>query len=470
MSLTLLGIDLGTTRLKVAAFAQDGALLRQVTTRHVAGPAGQSADDWWRDAVAAIRELNVTEVAGVALSGRAGAGVFVDDMGEVLVQPWADDRHATELSALLDWRAQSGRSLSNYGAALVAKYLWLRRHEPEIARRCRYALYGKDFLLFRLTGAHLTDWSSGPDAAAWDGALLADWGLGDDLLPTPALPWEIAGGLTKAAAAETGLRAGTPVAVGAHDGICANVGAGAIEPGEYAITLGTHAVARTVTLAWPPGATRFYALPPDRHIIGGNAMLGGRALDWLLDITKGAGDREQDYREADSLATALSPGAEGVTFLPFLAGQVAPDRRPAATGAFAGLRLGHGRAALYRAVFEGAAFAVADVVDQVAGWCGPPNRIRLTGGGAASPLWRQILADVLNSAVEATDDAVEGRGAAMFLAVGIGMHPDYAAAVDAMVPAVRRFEPVPSAATTYATVRARWRSVRDIMRPLDALD
>ena len=299
---------------------------------------------------------------------------------------------------------------------------------------------------------------------------MADWGLGDDLLPTPALPWEIAGGLTKAAAAETGLRAGTPVAVGAHDGICANVGAGAIKPGEYAITLGTHAVARTVTLAWPPGATRFYALPPDRHIIGGNAMLGGRALDWLLDITKGAGDREQDYREAESFATALSPGAEGVTFLPFLAGQVAPDRRPAATGAFAGLRLGHGPAALYRAVFEGTAFAVADIVDQIAGWCGPPNRIRLTGGGAASPLWRQILADVLNSAVEATDEAAEGRGAAMFLAVGLGLHPDYAAAVDAMVPAVRRFEPVPSAATTYATVRARWRSVRDMMRPLDALD
>ena len=112
-----------------------------------------------------------------------------------------------------------------------------------------------------------------------------------------------------------------------------------------------------MTLAWPPRATRFYALPPDRHIIGGNAMLGGRALDWLLDITKGAGDREQDYREADALATALSPGAEGVTFLPFLAGQVAPERRPAAAGAFAGLRLGHGPAALYRAVFEGTAFA-----------------------------------------------------------------------------------------------------------------
>ena len=82
---------------------------------------------------------------------------------------------------MLDWRAQSERSLSNYGAALVAKYLWLRRHEPEIARRCRYVLYGKDFLLFRLTGAHLTDWSSGPDAAAWDGALLAGLGSGGRL-------------------------------------------------------------------------------------------------------------------------------------------------------------------------------------------------------------------------------------------------------------------------------------------------
>ena len=168
------------------------------------------------------------------------------------------------------------------------------------------------------------------------------------------------------------------------------------------------------------------------------------------------------------MAAAVPPGADGVSFLPFLGGQVAPERRPDARAAFAGLRLGHDRAAMVRALFEGVGFAVADVVDQVATWCSPPDRIRLTGGGAASFLWRQILADILDHAVEASDDAVEGRGAAIFLAVALGMHADYTAAAAAMVPTAQRVDPGPDAAT-YQDLRARWHVVRDTMRALDEL-
>ena len=219
--------------------------------------------------------------------------------------------------------------LSNYGAALVAKYLWLRGQDAGAGRRCRYALYGKDYLLFRLTGAHMTDWSSGPDAACWDSHLFEDFGLPANLLPEPALPWHIAGPLTAEAAREMGLPAGTPVAVGAHDGICANVGADAARPGDYAITLGTHAVTRAVTAERPPGAYRFYAMPLDRHVIGGNAILGGRSLDWLLDLTHGPAERDHAYRAAQAQAELIPAGADGVSFLPFLAGQVAPEARPA---------------------------------------------------------------------------------------------------------------------------------------------
>ena len=461
---TLISIDLGTTRLKVSSFSTTGRLLKQVVKRHAAGE--ERADDWWRDATDAVRRLNVTDVLGVSLSGRAGVGVFVDGAANVVAEAWSDSRHAQQLAALHRWRAETGRPLSNYGAALVAKFLWLRDNATDSARRSRLALYGKDFLLLRLAGAHCTDWSSGPDGPAWDAALVRDWDLPAGLLPRPALPWDVAGYLTKAAARETGLAAGTPVAVGAHDGVCANVGAGAIGPGDYAITLGTHAVTRTISPSAPLGATRFYAMPPDRHVIGGNAFLGGRALDWLLDITTGAQDREKAYREAESMAAAVPPGADGVSFLPFLGGQVAPERRPDARAAFAGLRLGHDRGAMVRALFEGVGFAVADIVDQVATWCGPPARIRLTGGGAGSPLWRQILADTLDHAVEASDDAVEGRGAAIFLAVALGLHADYAKAAAAMVPPVQRVEPGPATAT-YQDLRARWHVVRDTMRALD---
>ena len=460
----LISIDLGTTRLKVSSFSTSGRLLKQIVKRHTAGE--ERADHWWRDTTDAVRRLNATDVLGVSLSGRAGVGVFVDGSGEVVADAWPDGRHGQQLARLHAWRAGPGRSLSNYGAALVAKYLWLREHASDSARRCRLALYGKDFLLYRLTGAHCTDWSSGPDAPAWDASLMRDWDLPSGLLPRPALPWEVAGHLTPAAARETGLAAGTPVAVGAHDGVCANVGAGAIGPGDYAITLGTHAVIRTISPSAPPGATRFYAMPPDRHVVGGNAFLGGRALDWLLDITSGAQDRTEAYREAESLAAVVPPGADGVSFLPFLGGQMAPERRADARAAFAGLQLAHGRGAMVRALFEGVGFAVADIVDQVATWCGPPGRIRLTGGGAASPLWRQILAGILDHAVEASDDAVEGRGAAIFLAVALGLHADYATAAAAMVPSAQRVE-AGAAAATYQDLRARWQVVRDTMRALD---
>lgn len=467
MSATLVSIDLGTTRLKVSSFSTTGRLLAQVVKRHAVGD--QRADDWWRETTDALRRLNAADVLGISLSGRAGVGLFVDRGGDVLVDAWSDDRHAEHLARLRAWRAETERSLSNYGAALVAKFLWLRENAADHARRCRLAMYGKDFLLFRLTGAHCTDWSSGPDASAWDAALMRDWDLPAGLLPRPALPWQVAGRLTDAAARETGLAAGTPVAVGAHDGVCANVGAGAIGSRDYAITLGTHAVTRTISTIAPPGATRFYAMPPDRHVIGGNAILGGRALDWMLDVTTGGTGREQAYREAGSMAAAIPPGADGVSFLPFLGGQIAPERRVDARAAFAGLRLGHGRGAMYRALFEGVAFAVADIVDQVATWCGAPERIRLTGGGATSPVWRQILADVLDHAVEASDDAVEGRGAAVFLAVALGLHPDYATAAAAMVPPGQRIEPGRVAAATYRDLHAHWHVVRDTMRALDGL-
>jgi len=233
MSETLVSIDLGTTRLKVAAFTPAGELLQHLAIRHKTPATGQRAEQWWQDAAAAIRRLSPAQVAGLSLSGRAGAGVFLDRDGEVVADTWDDRRHGAELARLHAWRQGDGRYLSNYGAALVAKYLWLRAHQSDVAAACRHALYAKDFLLFRLTGAHATDISSGPDAPQWDAALLRDFNLPPDLLPRPLPPWRIAGRLTPSAARQTGVPAGTPVAVGAHDGICANVGAGASRPGHF---------------------------------------------------------------------------------------------------------------------------------------------------------------------------------------------------------------------------------------------
>ena len=460
----LLTIDLGTTRLKVAAFSPAGTLHQQLAKRHqdqVDDLGGwQDADAWWADTIALVRKLRAGlgehAVLGLSLSGRGGAGVFTDAAGVVLAQPWLDGRHRHWQRQVRD--SAIGQGLSVYAAALLAKYLWLREQQPALAARIRRAFYAKDYLLYRLTGAHLTDWSSGPDGPTWPPAVLDTFAIDRGLLPTPALPWEIAGTLTAAAAAQLQLPAATPVAVGAHDGICANVGAGAGRPGDFAITLGTHAVVRAISRQPPPGANRFYGLPPDRHVIGGNALMGGRAADWFLDLVgTGEADRVEAFARMDAAAASIPPGADGVRFLPFLAGQSAPRQRPDARAAFAGLMLHHGAGEAYRAVLEGTAFAVRQIFAQVEGWCGAPARVRLTGSGANSRVWVDMLAAVLGRPLEYSDQAVEGRGAAIFLAVALGRYPDFDKAADVMVPVLGVARPDPSTVAAYQVVFDDWR-------------
>lgn len=481
MSDLLVSIDLGTTRLKVAAYRHDGTLAHQVVSRHSevtgTGDRGeplrwQRAEGWWEDTVSATRELLAAlpahQVRGIGLSGRGGAAVFADGAGRVLVDPWSDNRHRDQSRTLAGWR-KGGVWLSNYGLALIAKYLWLKDHQPELAGRITRAFYAKDWLLFRLTGEHVTDWTSGPDAAAWDPAL-AHWNLPATLLPTPALPWSLAGRLRPEAANLLGLEASLPVAVGAHDGLAANIGAGAIRPGDCALTLGTHGVVRQVTAARPAGAYRFYGVPPDRHIIGGNALLAGRSADWLVELVgrePPPAERAAAYETLERAAAAVPPGAGGVRFLPFLSGQVSPEVRPGARALFAGLELAHGRGELYRAVLEGAAFAMADIFDQVRAWCGEPDRIRATGGGAESALWMDLLTAMLDRPVGLGGPGVEGRGAAMCLAVALGWYPDLESAGKAMVRVVRETEPDPRLVARYRELREDWQALNRLSRELD---
>ena len=484
MSDLMISIDLGTTRLKVAAYHLDGTLAHLLQKRHedheLVRESGsrrwQHAEGWWSDTVSLVRRLLAdlpnSRVLGISLSGRGGAAVFADQSGEVIADPWADNRHGEQTRRLVDWRRQGAHlsnHLSNYGLQLIAKYLWLHEQHPDAAREIHYGFYAKDWLLFRLCGEHITDWTSGPDADQWDPGLEA-FDLPRSLLPRPALPWSVAGTLTEDAAAALDLPPTTPVAVGAHDGLAANIGAGAIEPGQFAITLGTHAVVRAVQDDQPLGSYRFYGFPPDRHIIGGNAVLAGRSADWFLELLEddlSDAERSNSYQKAEESAVLVPAGADGVRFLPFLAGQVAPEARPAARALFAGLGLSHGSAELYRAVLEGSSFAVKAIFDQVSGWCGPPSMLRATGGGAESPLWMEILANIINEPVELTGAGVEGRGAAMCLAVALGIHADLPAAAQDMVRVSQVVAPESSLVARYADVYRDWSRLNELSRNFD---
>lgn len=480
----LLAIDLGTTRLKVAAFDERGRLLAREAARneeHRSLEDGderlwQDPDQWWADAADLTRRLlahgalDGYEVGGIGLSARAGGFAAIDANGELLAPSWSDGRHLDQLRILHEWRA-SGYHLSNYAAGLIAKWRWLTQNEPPIAERTAHLLYAKDFLVYRLTGEAVTDPTSGPDRDDFDQRSIDGLGLSRDLLPRVAMPWTLAGAVTSEAAAALGVPAGTPVGVGGHDGICANVGAGTGTVGAYAITIGTHAVVRAVTQGLVTDGYRFYGLPPDRHIYGGNAVMAGRAADWFLDTWLGHPDeaaRPDAFAAMDAAALAVPPGSEGVRFLPFLAGQVAPELRPGATGSFVGLHTAHGRSEMFRAVLEGGAFALRGIFEQVREWGGEPSVVRFTGSGGTSLIWPQIIVDTLRWPVEATDGAVEARGAAMYLAVALGIHDNIDEASEAMVQVSRTVTPDLDRADRYDEVYADWLRVNDALRPLDA--
>jgi sugar (pentulose or hexulose) kinase len=169
----------------------------------------------------------------------------------------------------------------------------------------------------------------------------------------------------------------------------------------------------------------------------------------------------------DDEAEQVAPGSGGVRFLPFLSGQIAPEMRPGASAVFTGLRTSHDRRHAYRAVLEGGAFAIRGIFDQIHAWCGDPAVIRLTGSGARSALWCDILANTIGRPLEASDEAVEGRGAAIFAAVALGLFADYDSAALALVPVKQRYVPEPSLAAEYTTLYRDWQRVSDTTRPLD---
>jgi sugar (pentulose or hexulose) kinase len=465
----IITFDLGTTRLKVAAFDLEGDLIGQVAIRNVDYQDGtykwQSADDWWRNCVNGFhklikeKNLGTAAIKGFSLSGRAGAAVFVDKEGEVLAQPWSDTRHVAELKQLL-----RSHIMPLYAATLMAKYQWMAINKPEIIKRTRHILYAKDFLLYRLAGVSVTDPASGPDGLTWP-----DSDVPESVLPLSQLPWNIAGELKAMAADSLQCQVGIPVAVGAHDGICANTGAGAINQNQIAITLGTHAVVRAISSTYPKGSLRFYGYPGNKHVIGGNALMAGRSLDWFIDnwVSSSEDNRHEIFSELDRAASIIDPGSGGLKFLPYLSGQLAPERRPGATATFHGLTINHNRDEMFRSVLEGSGFALCRVFNQVIDWTGEPVSIGVTGSGVLGRTWTQLIADTLQRPLSITDASSEGRGAAMFCAVALGLYKDIDEASLAMVHISHTIEPDPSLASIYDELLGSWTHLSSSIGELD---
>jgi xylulokinase len=468
----VLGIDTSTTATKAVLLAEDGSVAGIGSSEYgyeVPQPlwSEQSPSLWWEGTIAAIRSVLAStgtsgdEVAAIGLTGQMHGLVLLDDADEVLRPAilWNDQRTAAECDAI---RAAVGpeRLISITGNDALTgftapKLIWVRDHEPEVWARIAHVLLPKDYVRLRLTGDHAIDKADGAGTILFDLAA-RDWSdeVVDALeidrrwLPPTFEGPAFTGSVTAAAAEATGLRPGTPVVAGGGDQAANAVGVGAVEPGTPALSLGTSGVIFAPTdgpIVEARGRVHaFCHAVPDRWHLMSVMLSAAGSLRWFRD-TAAPGVGFGDLTEA---AGEIRAGSDGLWFLPYLSGERSPHPDPLARGAFVGLTVGHDRRHLTRAVLEGVAYGLRDGLDlMVAAGMPAASQIRASGGGTASPVWRQILADVLGAEI-ATVATTEGAayGAGVLAAVGAGWHATVQAATDAWVATTVVASPGPDAA------------------------
>lgn len=443
MGAIFLTADLGTSGLRAGAIAADGRVVARVATplRHSAPHPGwfeADPDAWWRALVDAFDALGkqAGRPEAICLTGMTRGQIFLDAANQVLRPAilWADTR-ASALDVAIDNPAVA---VNPFHA--LARIDWVKRNEPGIFARTARVLEPKDWLNLRLTGVAGADTvtaarfdalpRSAPHRTLIDLPRNAPWAQIGELVSIPEL-------------------AGVPVFAGAMDTWACAVGSGACVAGQAYDVAGTSEQAGVLT---PARATArgLVDLPwtPDCHQLGGPTQAGGDALDWAIRLTMPG----VDFPEAVARALRADP-AQAPIFVPYLAGERAPVWRADARGALTGLSAAHGPADVVRAVLEGVAFALADLLSHAP----RATALRISGGGALDDGWCAIKADALGLPVERPAETDAGLiGAAAACAVGRGLHPDFAAAIRAMNPIARVFAPDPAKAGLYAARRARY--------------
>ncbi len=451
----LLTVDLGTTNCKAVAFTLNGEVCGSASAAY---PTLNPREGWyeqrladWRNAIEiSVRSVSqqlgprIDKVAGLCLSAWGPGLVLLDSDGEPLNEAsptWQDVRSI-----------EFGRKLIQTGSAewvgggmpltgFPAKLAWAIEAWPDDTGRAAYAIGVKDYLVFWLTGSLGTEPSTGPYAAEWPAAVFdsLDW---DTARLPPVMPsTNIIGRVRRELSQRLGLPLNLPVVLGLNDGAAATLGVGAHEAGDAVISLGTNGVFRLVTTRRISSETCLeqslfrYPLVESLWVCGGFVLSGGSALAWLADAVAPT-DHELDIDDLLSDAVHAPAGSDGVVFLPYLVGKGSPRPDPHASATFLGLRPRHRRSHLTRAVLEGVAFGIKDIVDALDLLDLRMRRLFITGGGAASSLWRSIIADVVGMPADYTlGDS--NLGAAIVLAVGLGLEPTFDSAVRAFVPAPR---------------------------------
>ena len=440
------------------------------------GWAEQEPAHWWDATVETIQAVlaegvSAEDIAGVGLSGQMHSSVFLDEADEV-IRPallWCDGRTTAQREWITD--AAGGKNalrdmVANEGFT-VPKVIWLRDEEPEEYAKLKTLLLAKDYIRFQLTGEKLMEVSDAAGTAMfdviqrrWSDELLSKIGVDPSILPQVRESVDDCGQITKKAATATGLKAGTVVAGGGADNTCGATGCGVVTPGRVLSSLGTSGVvfAPTTSVAVDPDMRvhTFCHSVPDQWYLMGVVLSAGGSLRWFRDVVAD-GERaavatvgQDPYDVLADRAGDVAAGSEGLSFLPYLAGERTPHKDASAKGAYVGLTLRHGRSHLIRATFEGITYALHDSMEIIRDLGIPIDQIRCTGGGAKSDFWLQMQADIYNAPV-VTVNSGEGpaMGAALMGGVAGGVFDDLAEAADEFVSVVTTAEPNPAVRNAY---------------------
>jgi gluconokinase len=484
----VVAIDVGTTATKVTAFAVDGRPVAAAEHGYpLHAPAPGRAEQDPDELLAAVQisladvvaQVGADRVAGLALSSAMHTLMGLDGEGRPLtaLTSWADTRAEPQADRL---RADpSGLALHRrtgtpvHPMSPLPRLVWFAENEPDLcARVVRWAGI-KEYLLLQLCDAWVMDHSIASatglmnlETLAWDTEALQIARVTPAQLPA-LVPTTHVVRLTGQVASAVGLRAGTPVVVGAGDGPLANLGVGAVRPGMAACSLGTSGALRVVVdrpAVDPQGRVFCYALAPGLWVVGGAINNGGIVMRWALeslapDLGPGA------EKELLRLAAQVPPGSDGLLMLPSLLSERAPRWTSFTRGSYVGLTREHGRGHLFRAALEGVGLQLALVLESMRGAGLEVDEVRATGGVMRSELWQQLLADVLDMPIELlSGHQGSGYGAAILGMASLGLIDsiDDAAAATRVVQTVR---PEPGAVAVYAALRPIFNGLDDALAP-----
>ncbi|NSW89163.1 MAG: xylulokinase [Firmicutes bacterium] len=469
----LLGIDIGTSGTKTVLFDEKGQTIASSLKEYPmyqpnVGWAEQDPEDWWKATYTSIKEVitksgvNPADIKGVGLSGQMHGAVLLDADYKVLRRAiiWCDQRSAAECQQITGLIGKERLIEITANPALTgftaSKVMWVKNNEPHIFEKIRKILLPKDYIRFRLTGEFATEVTDASGMQfmdisnrCWSDEVISKLGIDGSMLGKMYESQEITGTVVKEAANLTGLKEGTPVVGGAGDQAAGAVGNGIVRPGVISSTIGTSGVvfAYSDKVSIDPEGrvhTFCHAIPNTWHIMG-VTQGAGLSLKWFRDNFCIEEKRTAElmgidpYILMDKEAERISPGCNGLIYLPYLMGERTPHLDPDAKGVFFGLSASHEKPHLIRAIMEGVVYSLKDCLEIIKEMGVDTIEIRASGGGGKSKLWRQMQADVFGTDIT-TVNSSEGPalGVALLAGVGTGIYSSVQEACDEAIRVVSR--------------------------------